>query len=525
MKKTRILGLAALFFFVAGTATTDAYGEDTSEKIYDAGKTAPTGDLIGPPLALNLEDFLQLVREKSEQIAIQASELAISREAVKGKHSIFEPAFVGSYQYQNDAHRNTVQEKESLGRIDDFHERTMTYQAAVEALASTGASLRVGYTQRDFSNNLQDQFDLTKESQTIFGVAMTQPLLKGRGAGPTMAGIRTAERDADIALQAYREQMMRTIADAIKAYWDFSLAWDKYRMRKESEHNAETILRDNVIRVKTGKMAETDVQEARAAVAMRRALVSGARQAIVASMNVVRSFFSSSAADGKIEIQPTQRLEVHVGELDFSKSLASALQLRPQYLSSRKKIEREEISVVFAENQVLPKLDLKASYNMNGLSDSVQPSLSDAFGRDYETWSVGLELRIPLGGDKKNRAELEATREKKRQALLELKAAEVAVKNDVDTAIQGVLNARRQIDDMGNVVEMTRQLLNAESVKFAAGKSSSRSLLDREEDLNKAQEAEIESLVKFQYSLTQLRLAERSILTHYGIDPGQNGSK
>ena len=252
---------------------------------------------------------------------------------------------------------------------------------------------------------------------------------------------------------------------------------------------------------------------------MRKSLVNEADQAIVAATNNARSFFSSSAAQGEAGIWPAEPLdpeaEVTPG---FSESLAKAFSNRAEYIASRRKIEREEIKLVFAENQRWPQLDLKGSYNLNGLDDRPKSSWSDAWRRDFETWSVGLELRIPLGGDDKSRSELEATRQRKRQALLELKAVEVALANAVDTSVQGVVNGRQQVRYFAGIVEMTRQLLEAETVKFDAGKSNSRILLEREENLNKAREAYVESLVKYRKLLSQLDAAEGTLLANRGIE-------
>jgi outer membrane protein TolC len=359
----------------------------------------------------------------------------------------------------------------------------------------------------------------------VFGASITQPLLKGGGVKATMAGIEVAQADAEIAFQNYRGQRIRVISEAIASYWDLYLAREKYMIRKESEHNAMEILRDNLVRVKTGKMAETEVLEAEAGLALRRSLVSDAKQNIVYAMNRVRTFFSSSAAVAKAEIEPADRLNSEEVKLDFTDSLSKAFKLRADYLSTRKKIEREDIRLVFAENQRWPQLDLKGSYNMNGLTDAPRSSWNDAWDQNYETWSVGIELRIPLGGDRKSRSELEATRQRKKQALLELKALEVSLANDMDTATKGVQNVREQVMQYAGSVEMNRRLLEAENVRFKAGKSNSRLLLEREEELNKAKEAEIESLVRYRKSLLQLEMAEGSVLFNQGIENIAENSK
>jgi outer membrane protein TolC len=515
-----VTGPGELFAGADGATVSAApNGHSASEKsIADAGRGSETP-------ALNLRDFVRNVWKKNEQIKYQNAEWAVSGEAVKGAQAIFEPVLVGSSQYQDDNRKNTVQEMINQGFAPEFWEQSHSHQLAIEELAPTGGRLRLGYSFRNFSNSVDDKYGVDREKQTVFGVSFSQPLLKDAGIKPTMAGIHLAEADRDIAFQNYRVQTMRVLAEAISAYWDLYLARQKHSMRRESEHSAEVILRDNIARMQAGKMSETEVIEAKAALALRKSLVSEAKQAIVAAMNNVRTYVSMSAVATNVEIEPSDQPYVDDIKKNFSDSMAAAFKLRGEYLASRRKIEREDIRLAFAENQTWPQVDLKGSYNLNGLAGKYGNSMNDALERDHPTWSVGLELRIPLGGNKKAASELEATRQRKRQALLELKAVEVSLANTVDTAIRNLESAREQVQQLTGIVEMNRSLLKTEVVRFNAGKSNSRILLDREEKLNSVQEGEAESLVRYMKSMYQLELAEGSLLVNQGIDLMEAGVK
>jgi outer membrane protein len=519
----QVMGNAPLVVNKLPAAENPRWGEGTepppfTDKLQDfSAKSTSDAPLSSEKTGLNIRDFVRLVREKNEQISYQDSELVISREAVKGAKAIFEPVFINSYQEQDDKRRNTVQELVSQGFTPEFRERSGSYQAAVEGLVPTGGRLRFAYTRRDFKNNIDDRYGVLSESQSVIGASITQPLLKGGGITATRAGIQVAEADADIAFQTYRGQMMKVIADAILTYWDLYLAREKYKIRKESEQNADKILKDNIIRVKTGKMAETEVMEARAGLAMRRSLVSEARQATAAAMNSLRTFLSSSAGE-KNEIELTEQPHLEDVTLNYPDSLTRSFKLRAEYIASRKKMEREDVRLVFAENQTWPQLDLKGSYNMNGLADTPGNSWNDAMKREYQTWFIGFELRFLMGGDKKSKSELEAIRQRKRQALLEFKAVEVSLANAVDTAIKSVHNVQDQVRQLADMTDMNRRLLEAEIARFKAGKSNSRNLLEREEELNKARETEIESLVRYRKALMQLDFAEGAILGKHGIE-------
>ena len=75
-----------------------------------------------------------------------------------------------------------------------------------------------------------------------------------------------------------------------------------------------------------------------------------------------------------MEIELADRIEINTVERDLTKSLLKAFELRPEYIATRKKIEREKIRVAFAKNQRWPQFDLKGSYGLNGLEDSVGSS-------------------------------------------------------------------------------------------------------------------------------------------------------
>ena len=471
------------------------------------------------PLRLGIKEFIALVREKNERIGFQKLEWEIKHEGVKSERSIFEPELVSTYQHEKNRVRNTVEEtiaRSSIvtGQADIYDERNNDYDIALEELVPTGGRLRLGYNLRDISNSLSD----LDQYRTFFGINMTQPLLKSGGIKATMANIRIAEADYDVTFQLYRQEMLEVISAAASAYWDLYFAQERYRVRQESVRIAEQILKNNREGVKTGKIAETELLEAEAGLALRKSLESSAKQDLVSVVNSVRTYFSSSAGEDVVTIEAAEHLEKDSFEPDFSESLKRAFKLRPEYLSTRKKIEREGIAIAYAKNQRWPQLDLKASYGINGLDDSVGNSWDDAVGEDFESWAVGIELRIPLGGGKKTRSKLEAAKRRKKQTLLEIKAIEVALANAVDTAIRNVYSAEEQVKHYGRAGDLNKKLLSVELARFEAGKSNSRLVLEREEILNRAIEDYLEGLSNQKKAVLGLETAEGSLLLSHDIE-------
>jgi len=501
-------------------------GHDASgTRLAMSTKTGRTSVSPREPLELNLRDFIELVYRKNERILFQQLEWGVAKDAVEGERGIFEPDFVGAYQHDKNRYQNTVEEiiaRSPLIYRPDliFDERNNTYSGAVEGLVPTGTRLRLGYDLREINNNLSDFLEPggLDQYKTFLGASLEQPLLKNGGIKATMAKIRIAEADADVAFQAYRQEMMGTVFDAASTYWELYLAQERYKVRQDSVRIASELLQHNREWASAGRMAETEVMEAEAGLALRKSLESAAGQEMTSAMNRVRSFFSSSTAEEEMPVRATDKLRVEIVDADFNQSYIRALKLRPEYLSTRRKIEREGIRVEFAKNQRWPQLDLKASYGINGLDTSASGSWKYAADFDYEAYTVGVELRIPIVGGTKSRSELRAAKKRKKQSLLELKAVEVALANATDTAVQSLQSAKEQVLYYENAVSLRKRLLDVEMERFRAGKSDSRLLLEREGDLLVAREAELESLVNYKKAALELGRAEGTLLVSHGIE-------
>jgi len=514
MKLVRTLGMAIALAGAGGvfgfTGVFDVYAKEGPVVAYP-----PAGAEVWK---MTLKDFLQLVRDRNERIQFQNAEWAIKQEGVYSAKGVFEPSLMGDYRHFDTAQRQTVREIVSTQFTPLFIERSNDYDIAVESLAPTGAQLKLGYNVRDFKNNFDVQFGVPREVKSFMGISATQPLLKNAGIQTNKAGIRVAEEDAGIAFQNYREQMMQVIAEAIVAYWDLRLAQEKQNVRQDSVLIAETILNDNIVRVRTGKMAATEVLEAKAGLALRRSFLIEARQAIVTAVNNVRTLFSTSADDA-IPIEAADPLALEsLQEADLKASLARAYRLRAEYLAANRKLEREDIRTAYAKNQTYPELDLKGSYGLNGLATDFQDSWKELWDPDFRTWEVGFQFSVPLSGGRQTRGEFNAAKKRQEQALLELKAIEVAVVNSVDTAIQQVENTASQVSYFSEAVGFNKLLLKAELARLDAGKSNSRLVLEKEEDLLRAREAELDSLVNYQRAVVELEMAEGSLLLSNGIE-------
>jgi outer membrane protein TolC len=196
----------------------------------------------------------------------------------------------------------------------------------------------------------------------------------------------------------------------------------------------------------------------------------------------------------------------------FYDNMREALEYNPDYVSQRQQLAQENIRVMYAHNQTWPQLDLKGSYGLNGLNESVSSSWEDVQTRNWPVWSIGVELRIPITGGIKGRNEFEAAKLRKREALLGLKSAEVEIANSLDTAIRRIANTRESVTNYQTVVEYDQRLLQTEISRLDVGKTEIRKVFEAEELLSDSRSIALETLVAFEKSFIEWELIKGTLL-------------
>jgi len=500
------------------------YADQDLPSVSESTESTPVPQLLSDNTEsikqLTIPELVELVVKKNEQILSQKMAWLIKKEEVKGSWAIFEPEFVESYQNQYNLQRNTIEESVSRQLTDIYEQKNELYSIGIEGLVPTGAKLNLNYTRQDLSNTLTRQDPVhDPQYRVLAGATIVQPILKNAGIKTTMARIRVAESDYATSFQAYRQEMMTVVANAIIAYWDLYFFQELLTLRNDSVRIAQYILEDNQARFKSGKMAEVEIFEAETGLASRQSLENEAMQNYVSAMNNLRSTFSSvSTGKGDDTITTVEKVIRENINLSQEQSLKTAFSLRPEYLSSRQKIEREKIRIAFTENQLWPQLDLKASYGLNGLGASLGSAFNEMSDGDFNSYSIGVEIRFPLFGGKKNRSELAAMKLNKSRALLEMKSIEVGLANAIDTAIKNVHNTAIQEKFAAKIVDLKKRLLDVEMARREAGKSHSRLILEKEEEYTNAKEEELNKLVNYQKAILGLKYQEGSLLAQYRVD-------
>jgi outer membrane protein TolC len=201
--------------------------------------------------------------------------------------------------------------------------------------------------------------------------------------------------------------------------------------------------------------------------------------------------------------------------------VTEALASRYELVQARIDLKNRNLTKTSARNALLPTVDFVASYGGAGLNGTRNPlcpvgsglgcgpgtgggggggtgggappfvgdygdAFYSAFGKDYPSYSVGLNVNIPIRNRAAQadqvRSELEL-----RQAQARLQQLENQVKIEVRNAQFSLEQSRARVETAQAGVELARQTLDAEQDKLSVGASTPFLLLQAQRDLVQAE--------------------------------------
>ncbi|MCP4640890.1 MAG: TolC family protein [bacterium] len=357
-------------------------------------------------------------------------------------------------------------------------------------------------------------------------LSLTQPLLRGRGKNANMARIRQAVNSRRSGEHQLEQQVMTTMADVVKAYWDLVGAVDQVRVREESLQNAERLLQINERRLEIGTGAAIEVLQAKAALAGRVSDLVSARSQVQDSEDRLKQLLDLREDDLIVPVQivPVDRPKVgEIPMLDEKASVTTALDKRPEVRIAMIDIDNADIERKRSANDLLPQVDVSGSYFRGGRGGVTQDVFRGIEHEDDMNYSFSANASVPITNRAARGAHLKAS-QTKRQAEQRLDKTKLDLASNVRMALRGVNTSKTLIESNRQTVALQETNVQAERKRLQLGVTTTYDVLKIQEDLTTAQSQEVQSIVNFQKAIIDLQLAEGVLLEKLGVEyevPGQ----
>lgn len=484
-----------------------------------AGRAAGAQGLVAPAESeLGLLQFVRQIRAVNKTIRSKQNERDITQTGIDRAQSMFQPQATASAMNGRQRLKNTPEEdvvRQGLGLYDRIGQ---DYSVGVSQLLASGAKVEGKATLSRFLTNITRNIRQTDDNdyKAFYGLTVTQPLARDAGVEVTLARLRMAELDTLAAEHASGDTEASTVAEAMFAYWDLLFAQERLGSALEKVRMGERLLQESRALNRQGRLPLSEVWEVENNLGRYQSGVSEAQQGVQERANKVRTLLMETVNETPAPLKAIDRLpEVAARLVSAEQALRQALERRDDYRMRKAMLEREGVQLAYAQNQGLPRIDLVASYGLNGLEMSGARAFSYGRMNDYPTWSLGLQFTMPLGENLQARADLQAARLRKEDALLQLKALEVAITNDIDTGIGMMTSAFERWTLLRQVAEREQRQLELERVRLTAGRSDMREILLREERAINARLAVVEQQLAWGKADVLIDAAQGSLLERF----------
>jgi len=378
--------------------------------------------------------------------------------------------------------------------------------------------------------------DTNRSFQTInprYGSTLTfsfsQPLLKSFGLRMNRREIIIAKNNREISEHDLHQTLLDTIYRVEEAYWMLAYSIEDLKVKRQSLQLARDLLEENKRKIEVGTLPPIEIYTAESEVANREADILQSDRLVKNYQDRLKKILNLPILEEgpPTEIIPSDSPDFERRIISIEEALATALANRPDLKAAKVNLQTREFNLSYAKNQLLPSLNLQASYWSPGISGTqilylndspltgvvvgtlpgtAKDALEDAFKFRYNNWSIGLTLDIPLN-TVFTRAQHAEAKLSLQQAQLRLQDQEQEVFLEIKTSVRDVEINYERVQAYKAARELATKKLEAEQEKFKVGKSTNFFLLQYQRDVADARTAELRSMVDYILSLARLDMA------------------
>jgi outer membrane protein TolC len=512
---------------------------------------AATGAIGGSTIVTNVQDLQELAGTQTS-LSITGTSALSSGPPIPA----FDPAIVGQLNW---LHQEVPQTSPTVAGANALVMRNTLGSIGLEKGFSLGTQVNANFNATgQTTNSLRSAYN--PYSTSFFGFSVVQPLLRGFGPGVNRRFVRIARNDRAISDLVFRQQVIATVSGVIRLYYDLVSLGEDFKVRQQTLALAERLYEDNKSQVELGTLAPIELVRAQAQVAAARQDLANSEGFVLQQELILKNVLTRSGnADPmirQVRIVPTSPITIPTTD-DIAPEqdlVAEAVRKRPEVAAAGLQIQNSLISLEGSRNELLPELDLVGSVQGSGLAGQLNPAatqnpvggivstpapavpdlstvgglgtaLGQVFGARYPTYSVGLQLTLPV----RNRvAQADIARDELQVHQTEIRERQIdnQVRLEVEAALIALRRSRAAYEAAVQSRTLQEQSLSIEQEKYAVGLSTNFLVIQYQSFLAQARSTEVAARSAYVKARTALERATGRTLedNNVSIDEAYAGS-
>ncbi len=346
-------------------------------------------------------------------------------------------------------------------------------------------------------------------------LSLRQPLLRGAGKQVNLASIVQAESEVEQSELALKEQVLNTIAGAESAYWNLAYRHARKDLLDSSLRVAEEFVRETREKQRLGLATKLDVLQAKAALAERKEAEILAVQDIDDAQDRLYLFMGTLAlSNRRLQVQGLPEEDSEIPDFYVFYQRAREFNLERHFQNSV--LVQRRLDVDVARNLKRPQLDFTFAGGLLGRDTDGAASYGDVFSSEGYNWRAGVELVVPWGlregKARLRRAEVLLDREETR-----LLSIEQDLLLQFRGAWRALLAGKERLQATRATVDLSIEQFDGERAKYDAGLSTSRQVLEAQEDYDVARLRELDALIELRRSVVELERLDATLMQRHGF--------
>ncbi len=335
-------------------------------------------------------------------------------------------------------------------------------------------------------------------------LSFTQPLLKGAWPSVETAPVRRARMEERIGFLALRQAVADLIVEVVGSYRALVAASRQVEIGETALRRAREQLEATRALIRAGRVARREAIRSEATVANRALSLARARNRLEAANFRLVGILELGAA---VRVRPLDDLAIEPERGAPAPALDEVLGSRPDFQQARLRVGIARIGLVVARNNALPDVSLGIEASRDG---SGRP------GTGHFDTVIRLDAMIPLN-DRAPELERLRARNELRKAERELAELRESVGIALRQAVNDVEVGLRLIGLARDASALARENLAIERNKFGQGLSSTFEVAVSEDELVRAEQAELDAVLAWLDARTRLDRVSGRTLARWGV--------
>jgi len=455
-------------------------------------------------ITLSIEQCRAMTLKNNLDLKVQLIEPTIAAKQVSAEEAKFESSFFSNLTYGNIDQPSVIVEQAQKYK-------TQTVDLGVQVPLQTGGTAKFDLADNRTNISIGNYSEVIYTPTTTFSIS--QPLLRGAGKRVNTYSIRVLEYQRQITDAMTKLEVIRVLANADRGYWRLYAARKELEVRQQEYESAQAQLAQTRRMVALGEKAAVEETRSEAGVAERLDGIITAKKAMGDRQRELKQIMNEAGLgiDSPALVVPMTEPDPVRYEIDKERLTKSAVENRMEMLEVELQLAQDSSTVDYYKNQMLPLVAMDYTYNMNGIGAARSDAYDMMFDRTSESYTVGMNLIMPLGNEAAKSRLLEA-QYRKRQRLFTKENRRIQIETEVLGAIEQLeANWQSILAGRQNSI-LAGRLYEAEKRQFVVGLRTATDVLDAQAKFANAQSTEIRALTEYQIAQVDLAYATGTLL-------------